>query len=319
MPVVDKTKQIEKELSELQSKLDRITYLLKIADPRGDAAKKREANGKIPKLNQPVLNLSKQPQPKQKKSLSDAKPMLRSPLEKTSHSAQVDKSKCPEEVKDTCEKKEKKPPVYSVTKPQWLGDTKNVKLEEDNVQEAVVEVPESDSFVDYKDRKKVLASANNAPDLEHAAPGLIIRKRKSVEKPEDTVDKAPRMTASSSSEAETSAADTVALLLKHKRGYIALDEELRNENQQSRDEAPGKEASQPRRVLGPAKPDFLDKSRNYETWVPPEGIERILNVHICALNFFIILLFLCNSDSCADELIGQTGDGRTSLNDRLGY
>ncbi|GMP31564.1 hypothetical protein CsSME_00005722 [Camellia sinensis var. sinensis] len=42
----------------------------------------------------------------------------------------------------------------------------------------------------------------------------------------------------------------------------------------------------PKRVLGPERPSFLDSKMDYESWVPPKG---------------------------------QSGDGRTSLNDRFGY
>lgn len=281
--MVDKTVQIEKELSDLQSELDRIIYLLKIADPLGDAARKREVKAKAPKFSQPVLDLRKQSQAKQKKPLRDEKLTSSSPLDETSNSAQAEKSTSLEEVKDASENKEKKPPVYAVTKPQWLGETKGMKLEEDHAQEAVVEITESDSFVDYKDRKKVLALVNNEPELEHAAPGLILRKRKSVEKSEETVDKARRVAGSSSSEAETTAVDAVALLLKHKRGYSALEEEMRNESQQSHVGGPsGKGTSQPKRVLGPSKPDFLERGPDDESWVPPEGNLLFLQgIYLC--------------------------------------
>lgn len=39
----DKTKSLQKELDELQSELERILYLLKIADPGGEAARRRES------------------------------------------------------------------------------------------------------------------------------------------------------------------------------------------------------------------------------------------------------------------------------------
>jgi hypothetical protein len=43
LSVLDKTMQLEKELSSLQSELDRTLFLLKIADPSGDAARKRDS------------------------------------------------------------------------------------------------------------------------------------------------------------------------------------------------------------------------------------------------------------------------------------
>ncbi|KAL9250767.1 hypothetical protein AKJ16_DCAP08536 [Drosera capensis] len=40
--VLDRTKKLQEELSTLQTELNRVLYLLKLADPTGEAAKKRE-------------------------------------------------------------------------------------------------------------------------------------------------------------------------------------------------------------------------------------------------------------------------------------
>ncbi|KAJ0986792.1 hypothetical protein J5N97_005148 [Dioscorea zingiberensis] len=138
----------------------------------------------------------------------------------------------------------------------------------------------------YCEKKKALASVDDGSEIEHVGSGLIIRKRKPTENPGTTVDKAPKLASSSSGEAEATAADAVALLLKHKRGYHGLDEEGNPVEEQLQSGQPRKENSQPKRTFGPSRPEFLDRNPDYESWVPPEG---------------------------------QTGDGRTSLNDRLGY
>jgi len=44
--------QLEKELSTLQSEMDRICYLLKIADPTGEAARKRDLKAQEQKAQQ---------------------------------------------------------------------------------------------------------------------------------------------------------------------------------------------------------------------------------------------------------------------------
>lgn len=267
--VLNQTTKFEKEISDLQSELDRILYLLNIADPLGDAARKRDAKAKSLKPAQAVIDTRKPPQLKQR-NLKDEKPKIASPVENLSA---FDK------VSEAFEKEEKKTATpYIAPKPQWLGDIKGVKSEENHAKETVSEVPDSDNFIDYKDRKKVLASVNSKSKLENAGPGLIVRKRKPVDKLDENSDKTLKVGDSTSSEVESTVVDDVALLLKHKRGYSALDEETVSENKE--------DSSQPKRVLGPSKPDFLERSADYETWVPPKG---------------------------------QTGDGRTSLNDRLGY
>ncbi|GFY86839.1 male gametophyte defective 3 [Actinidia rufa] len=129
-------------------------------------------------------------------------------------------------------------------------------------QETPLDIQESNQFVDYKDRKKVMENqdavqVNVESGIEKADPGLIRRKQKQVEKANVSETKASEQSTSSSAGAEIRAEDAVAMLLKHKRG-----------------------------VLGPERPSFLGSEMVFESWVPPEG---------------------------------QSGDGRTSLHDRLGF
>ncbi|XP_073010400.1 uncharacterized protein [Typha latifolia] len=276
--VHDRIVRIQKELTDLQVDLDKIMYLLKIADPMGEAARKRDLKSQELKA-EPTPDTSRQQLFDQKQA---GLPETAALVKKTKESLTSKQPKQDiEEIKHVLGEKENGAPVYSATKPQWLGATRKMAPEENEVQEVDAHAEESDNFVDYKDRNKALNQPDAQKEIENAS-GLIIRKRKPAGDPVATVDKASRV--ADSAEAETSAADAVALLLKHKRGYVGLDVEDGNQVQNGHKKE--KEQSQVKRVLGPSKPDFLDSGPDYESWVPPEG---------------------------------QTGDGRTSLNERLGY
>ncbi|MCL7023940.1 hypothetical protein MKW94_027477 [Papaver nudicaule] len=281
--VVDTTAQLQAEISSLQIELDRILYLLKIADPTGEASKRRISKTELSKSNEaggmcPVTE--KLPVEKKKSATALQKPKngpvlkIDSPSITTTVTTQEPKTGV----------KESKPAVYMETKPVWIGATDDIKTIDSQPMEIPLDTSEPDQFVDYKDRKTILAkvsnsSVNSGLEIEDAAPGLIIRKRKHAEQPKEHDDKAPETTASMSVETASTAADAVALLLKHKKGYLAPE-----------DRESTKTVAYPnksRRVVGPERPKFLENDNpDYETWVPPEG---------------------------------QSGDGRTSLNERYGY
>ncbi|EXB77630.1 hypothetical protein L484_018146 [Morus notabilis] len=288
--VIDKTTQLQEELSALQSKLDRILYLLKIADPTGEAAKKRvlKVQELKPKKSATLAAASKkQPTKEPKESSEPEEPENGSMKKEKTVDATVKSDKKPEADEIMLEAMEGKTPVYVEAKPQWLGAVENKKIEESQ-QSVPLDVQDSDDFVDYKDRKKMLVNGDGSQTkvesgLENAAPGLIVRKRKQVHEVESNKKDAREQTTSS---AELMAMDAVALLLKHQRGSYASGEDNNIESQETLKQHQPSKDKKPKRVLGPEKPSFLDSTSDSETWVPPEG---------------------------------QSGDGRTSLNDRYGY
>lgn len=264
--VRDKVIQMQKELSDLQSELDKIMYLLRIADPMGEAARKRDVKAQVPK-SRPCANILKQPSSVQKQVTMLERPSTSSQPEETSNSTQAVQHT--EEGKDACKEKSNGAHAFASMKPQWLGAKRDMEPEENKIAEAPLD--ESDNFIDYKDRKNALASVDDGQEIERAAPGLIIRKRKPIDKPGVTIDKAPKAEGLPSSEPDTSAADAVSLLLKHKRGYFVMDDGLEQKRQLESEGQAGNEMSQSKRVLGPSRPAFLDSSPDYESWMPPEG------------------------------------------------
>lgn len=338
MTVLDKTAKIEKELSDLQTELDRVTYLLKIADPMGEASKKRDlkvlagatvkSNIKpqdLLKSNLSSTDIQKPRQTPEKKINQSGKSNSSKPLPQTSSSTDTEKHP-EEEGKDASNKKESKTvdkttsstetekhcedddkisdqakasktPAFALPKPQWLGATRDIKPDDNQLPEINTDANESDGFVNYKDRKVALTSVDNPSEIEDAAPGLIIRKRKPSENPGTVVDKAPKLAVSSSAEAEATAADAVALLLRHKRGYHGLDDEGNLIDEPLQSSQPGKENSQPKRTFGPSKPACLDRNPDYESWVPPEGNfvtkSSYYPFHF-VLHFFVFELRLCS-------------------------
>lgn len=291
--VIDKTLQMERNLSELEAELNRIKYLLKIADPNGEVTQKRASNStetQAPKSTQSVLSISRHCQSNEQPNPILDKLKSRPSLEET-HNL-IPSEKASEKV-DACENKQEKKPAYTIAKPQWLGATRKIESEDDLISK-VKDADMSDNFVDYNDRKKFLVAVDNEDNLESEASGLILRKRKSTEKADISAEKTSKVEFPSSPEAETIAADAVALLLKHKRGIHVIDELIDEKQKLLVDGQSGKEDSHVRRSLGPTRPDFLNANPDYDSWVPPKG--EYLN--FLSVFFILLLLLLLLFISC---------------------
>lgn len=300
MSVYDKSAQLEKELSTLQSDLDRISYLLKIADPTGEAAKKRELKVQEPKpiKSEEVASTTKEKPPAETQKsnepclkVDDNKPHVET--QKISDACvKEDSSVKGEEPAATTVALDKSQPdndeletenaVYVAPKPQWLGAVEDRVTEDKQQLNAPLylhETDESNQFVDYKDRNKILGSGDDErtsfeSTIESAAPGLILRKRKQTE----TTNNDASQQSTSSTSGEQMAEDAVALLLKYKRGlYAADDDDGRDESLERR----------PKRVLGPEKPSFLSDETDHATWVPPKGKHNYVQYsdHVIELSF----------------------------------
>lgn len=279
MAVLDKTEQLEKELQTLQSDLHRVLYLLKIADPTEEFARKRESKSQElkPSMSKvPAPAVVKQP-PKERSKKQGSKDKASSSIQEQGRAddASMNSTSGPEELELVHDATAGKTTTYTVVKPQWLGAVKNKETKQTH-QEAPIDTEASDQFIDYKDRKKVLGNVETAQvnvdlGIENAAPGLIIRKRKQVETSDvSEVKGSEESTSVSSVGPEIKAEDAVALLLKHARGYHASADD--ESDDKARGNQTGKGKKKPKKVLGPEKPSFLDsESTDFEAWVPPQG------------------------------------------------
>lgn len=283
--VLDNKEKIQKELSTLKSELDRILYLLRIADPTGEAVRKRESKEQKPEtiVKKPASHAGSKAAPEKIQKIvvkpEKNKKIIVSPEKSKTCEPEASLVKSMEEKKIEAKSEpdiarnepvsvndESTATVYTVAKPQWLGAVEDSSKRQE-IKLETAEVQETDQFVDYKDRASILNEADSMGGIEDAAPGLIIRKRKQVvqSKVSDAGDS--ETTTASHFKAE----DAVALLLKHSKGYHAAGEEDQAVSEdiiaENHEKKGGKKQ---KRVLGPERPSFLEEP-DYSSWVPPEG------------------------------------------------
>lgn len=303
--VKDRATRIQHKLERLLSEMERIVYLLKIADPTGEASLKRETQLCSLKPGQSLsVSVGK---PINKSSSSDQKNptiLQKNYVGKINSEDQISLSTAVADVKVLEHDKDTTVGIVKETsaimKPLWLGAVHNP---EDKVQNQVdyihpENVSDSSEFVAYKDRRKAQITSNKEDKISASvledAEGLVLRKpkeigQKSNPRKEDREDEKIQCALPSTTgvDTETSAADAVALLLRHKRGFAASDNEDHSEEPELPSSIAHEAQKKKSRKLGPEKPGFLtQRGTDYDTWVPPQG---------------------------------QTGDGRTSLNDKYGY
>ncbi|GJV22431.1 kanadaptin isoform X2 [Tanacetum coccineum] len=167
------------------------------------------------------------------------------------------------------------------------------KKETKKPQEAPVVEEEANEFVDYKDIKEALAKKESTKmdvdlGLKNAAPGLIIRKREQVEETDKVKSGNSVSVESSPAGVDIAAEDAVTLLLRHSRGVQAMDDEvMRSGEGDTRADKGKKGKRKAKKVLGPERPSFLDGETDYESWVPPQGRD-------CVMEDGIFQLFITN-------------------------
>lgn len=281
---------LRQEMGKQEADLNRIMYLLKVADPSGEALKNW---GNKPSASPTVIAGMKQ----EGQKLPKKEPKNKRKQEETRESGVVEKYKI-EEVGvvalrvDGQQEKGKSENLNKLENPKGpllLGHTKtnlvDSRMTAENLQEASTDDQE---FLEYKERhKSTLRSQDhgNSSDIPEDASGLILRKPKDSGRDDTTQAEDAEEEKRLLEGAAAAAADTVALLLRHQKGLGAIiDEELQEENSRTTTDVPSKSK---KRKLGPEKPEFLNKEEGkFQAWVPPSG---------------------------------QTGDGKTSLNEKYGY
>ncbi|KAH7300942.1 hypothetical protein KP509_23G004800 [Ceratopteris richardii] len=286
----DRAASLRNEIKNHQAELDRVMFLLKVADPSGEAQrnwKRKDSLKSEESVKQVDQKISKEGSVKKINQESDKKESDQRVKELSSLEAAPTASMksgetriCVEQVSDQQEKTS-----TPLTGPLRLGHHQKSIIHKTIVSDKPEETSTSDQdFIEYKDRhKSVLKSheCDSLRDISENTCGLIIRKAKDATNV-DTDDAEKNLWEG----AALAAADSVALLLRHERGLGAIVDEEEEEPSIGRTEEVSS-VSKKKRKLGPEKPDFLDREESkFQAWIPPAG---------------------------------QTGDGRTSLNEKYGY
>eukprot|EP00250_Pteridium_aquilinum_P000546 c1061_g1_i1 orf=125-2422(+) len=283
----DRASNLRQELEKQQADLNRIMFLLKVADPSGEALKNWENEPRSTKSHEVAFaGVTPAVQKISKKEFN-----LKVNQEENRETSAIEnlKSKEVSTVPLQVDGQQDKGKQENMKGPLWLGHARKNLVEtmvtDDNPQETSTDDQE---FLEYKERHKSTPKAQDhgsSSEIPEDACGLILRKPKDgpkeITQEEDHDDEKKLWEG-----AALAAADTVALLLRHQKGLGAVvDEELQEETPQTTNEDVSSRSK--KRKLGPERPEFLNKGEGkFQAWIPPAG---------------------------------QTGDGRTALNEKYGY
>ncbi|KAI5079242.1 hypothetical protein GOP47_0004721 [Adiantum capillus-veneris] len=276
----DHALNLRQEIEKQQADLNRIVFLLKIADPSGEAQK----NWKEPQAKNSEEDAMRQTNQKLSKKESVSK-VRKDESRETIVIENINNREATIAPGQVSEQKDKSK-QEEVKGPLWLGHARKNAVEKTTAVDGSQGTPTSDKdFIEYKERHKSvlkMKEQDTPSDIQEGACGLILRKPKDVAKvvtqEDGDVDKKLWEGAA------LAAADTVALLLRHQKGLGALMDDEIHEECTPVEEVPN---GSKKRKLGPDRPEFLNREEGkFQAWVPPAG---------------------------------QTGDGRTSLNEKYGY
>ncbi|CAM6090513.1 unnamed protein product [Calypogeia fissa] len=282
--VKDKASHLQKELDSLSKELARVERLLKLADPTGEGLKKWELKKSV-EGNQEA-DILKREMKRIFTRKEDAQDLATSVVDVSNKSDQMElqdgtvdagELKADDNADESVPSTEDPIVLPGLEPPVRLGAPMPEAQEETKPEVSDKVNEEAGNFVTYKERKKVIGG-NSGPQISVVQ---VVAKdgHNSTEKKEDV------------SAVDLNVADSVALLLRQKRGLVAEDSDVVQDTQQKNAIANVSDThrlkqSKKRKKQGPAKLSLSNDVDSAEDWVPPAG---------------------------------QTGDGRTALNDKYGY
>ncbi|MCO5554946.1 hypothetical protein L7F22_008485 [Adiantum nelumboides] len=277
----DRALNLRQEIEKQQGDLNRIGFLLKVADPSGDAQK----NWKEPQFRNSEEDAMKQTIQSLSKKESGFK-VRKDEIRETNVIENVNHREVSTIPAQGSERQDKSN-TEAVTGPLFLGHARKKGVETTTAIDGSQETLTSDKdFIEYKERHKSvirIEEQDTSSNILEGACGLILRKPKDVAKivTEEVEDVDKKLWEG----AALAAADTVALLLRYQRGLGAIVDDEIQEERTSVEEVPS--GPKKKKKLGPERPEYLNREEGkFQAWVPPAG---------------------------------QTGDGRTSLNEKYGY